>query len=98
MAGPGTLGIEGILGINRRGSSLIINPCIPERWSEFSVNLRYGSSVYHILVKNPEGVCRGVSRIEMDEKTFSDGKIPLKDDRKEHEIQVIMGRESTTDG
>ena len=91
-------GIEGILGINRRGSSLIINPCIPERWSEFSVNLRYGSSVYHILVKNPEGVCRGVSRIEMDEKTFSDGKIPLKDDRKEHEIQVIMGRENTTDG
>ncbi|NLC68115.1 MAG: hypothetical protein GX754_04870 [Clostridiaceae bacterium] len=60
------VGIEHILGIKKRGESLVIDPCIPSDWPEYSVVYKYGSSVYEIHVKNPEKTCRGVKYIIMD--------------------------------
>ncbi|NOQ21552.1 MAG: hypothetical protein GQ565_02720 [Candidatus Aegiribacteria sp.] len=85
------LGMEAILGITRKGDRLIIDPCIPECWGEFTATIRYESSVYHIHVENPEEVSSGVISIEMDGECFTEGDIPLTDDQAEHNIRVIMG-------
>jgi cyclic beta-1,2-glucan synthetase len=85
------LGIEGILGIERAGQALRINPVIPRTWAEYTLTYRYGRSVYEIVVKNPEGICRGVKQISLDGEALPDGEIFLEDDSRRHEVEVVLG-------
>jgi len=39
-------GLEAILGIERRGSKLIVNPKVPQVWNEFSVDYTYGDKTF----------------------------------------------------
>ncbi len=85
-------GLEWILGIRRRGSALLIDPCIPRRWKGFEVTWRHGRTVYRIAVENPRGVCRGVSRLSLDGAPLPAGEpVPLSDDGLKHEVQVVLG-------
>ncbi len=38
------------------GHSLVVEPCIPKRWPEYSMTYHYGSTTYRIRVDNPRGV------------------------------------------
>ncbi|HET8947875.1 MAG TPA: phosphorylase, partial [Candidatus Polarisedimenticolia bacterium] len=84
-------GLESILGFRKRGASLVVDPCIPRRWSGFEVTWRHGRSLYRIVVENPEGVCRGVAAIRVDGALLTGGAIPLNDDGGEHRVQVLLG-------
>ena len=86
------LGIEAILGINRTGQTLHINPCIPSHWSGFTLTYRDGATSYEIRVENPDGVNRGVKRLSMDGESLPDGKISLLGDGQRHQVRVEMGR------
>ncbi|TWH30752.1 MULTISPECIES: glucoamylase family protein [unclassified Aminobacter] len=46
--------VEGILGIERRGDELTINPSMPASWEGFSVRLRIADAVYRITVRKGE--------------------------------------------
>jgi cyclic beta-1,2-glucan synthetase len=60
--------VEGILGIQLRGSTLIIDPCIPRAWAGFEFTYKMGDSRYRITVKNPRGVNRGIAQATLDGK------------------------------
>jgi cyclic beta-1,2-glucan synthetase len=85
------VGLESILGIRRVGASLSVAPCIPPAWDGFQVEYRFGSSRYQIAVENPHHVERGVLELSLDGQPCAEGKIPLSDDGKPHDIRVIMG-------
>ncbi|OUC07323.1 hypothetical protein RY27_15565, partial [Litorilinea aerophila] len=85
------LGLEGILGVQRRGDLLRIDPCIPRDWPGFQLRYRVGRTCYHIQVENPDGVNRGVASVLVDGEPAADGAIPLVDDGQEHHVQVRMG-------
>ncbi len=89
------LGIEMILGVQRKGSFLEINPCIPQDWSGFELTYRVGATQYRIHVDNPERINRGIKQITLDGKDLPDGKIALIDDQEQHEVHVLMGRTHT---
>jgi cellobiose phosphorylase len=81
-----------MLGFQKQGAALRIDPCIPRHWQQFEIRYRHGSSLYRIRVENPEGVCRGVSRLTLDGSELSrETLIPLSDDGHEHRIQVVLG-------
>jgi cyclic beta-1,2-glucan synthetase len=85
-------GLESILGFRKRGSALHIDPCIPRAWKGFAITYRHGGTHYRITVQNPKGVCRGVSRISLDGALLAgDAPVPLSDDGREHEVQVVLG-------
>ncbi len=85
-------GLEWILGFALRGTTLVIDPCIPKRWPGFSISFRHRSARYEIRVENPEGVSRGVSKVVLDGATLPAGAaIPLADDQRVHNVQVILG-------
>jgi len=85
-------GLEWILGFQKRGSSLRIDPCIPRAWEGFEISYRYGDTPYSIAVKNPKGVCGGVSRISLDGAVLDAGAaVPLTDDGREHLVEVELG-------
>jgi cyclic beta-1,2-glucan synthetase len=85
------VGICEILGFNKHADKLIINPCIPEDWRGFTIYYRYGDTLYHIEVKNPDGVQKGISQLFLDEIKLHDDYIQLVDDGKEHRVLAIMG-------
>ena len=47
-------GIEGIIGLVRRGNSIRISPCIPATWPGFELTVNIGNTRYHIEIKNME--------------------------------------------
>ena len=86
--------LEYLLGFRLRGERLDIDPCIPMAWDGFVIEYRHGSSRYTISVENPDHVCRGVARIELDGGPLKDSAamIPLADDGGRHRINVVLGR------
>ncbi len=73
------------------GSRLVIDPCIPKRWTGFSLTYRHGATVYRIRVDNPRGVNRGVARISVDGLVHEgDGGVPLVENGLDHDVVVTM--------
>lgn len=52
-----------ILGVRPEYHGLRIDPCIPAGWGGFRATRRFRGGVYHIQVRNPRGLCRGVKRL-----------------------------------
>jgi cyclic beta-1,2-glucan synthetase len=84
------LGIEAILGLKREGAILHIDPKISRDWPQFEVDYRYGTSLYHIRVENPNHIESGVESVLLDEKRLPSNSVPLADDSREHKVIVIM--------
>jgi cyclic beta-1,2-glucan synthetase len=87
-------GLEGILGFRVRGTSLYLNPCIPEKWPHFEIVFKHRSSRYEIMIDNPLGRCCGVARAELDGEMLPSSlqtRIPLVDDGRNHHIRLILG-------
>ena len=84
-------GLEYILGFSRTADRLLINPCIPKKWSEYSIQYRYLDTDYQITVKNPMNLNKGVSLITMDGKGMEGNAVPLINDEKTHYIEVLIG-------
>ncbi len=88
------LGIEALLGLQRQGDHLIINPCIPADWEGYEMTYRDGDAFYNIHVHNPQKVNRGVTRITLDDHILEGGIIPLVPNRGHHEVHVELGRDN----
>ncbi len=85
-------GIESILGFQKQGTALRIDPCVPRHWRQFEIRYLHGSSLYRIRVQNPNGVCRGVSHLELDGTQLSnEACVPLAEDGREHRVEVRLG-------
>ncbi|MBQ4511620.1 MAG: hypothetical protein II969_01410 [Anaerolineaceae bacterium] len=78
-----------LLGIRPDFDELVIDPCIPANWKEFTVVRKWRGSTYTIHVTNPDGVEKGVKRITIDGK--ESGKIQPLPQGSKSRIEVIMG-------
>jgi cellobiose phosphorylase len=79
-----------ILGIQPTHRGLKIDPCIPKEWDEFKVTRKFRGATYHITVKNPEGLSKGVRRLVVDGTKIDGNKAPIFDDSSEHEILATL--------
>ncbi len=80
-----------ILGIRPDYDGLIIDPCIPEDWKEFTVTRKFRGCTYNINVKNPGGVSKGIQSLIVDDKKIDGNKVPLSADSQIHNVTAIMG-------
>ena len=83
------IALETILGFDRRGSSLRIEPRVPREWPGFAIDYRHGRTTYHITV---ECVDAAESELLLDGRTLDDGLLPLGDDGASHEVRVRVPR------
>jgi cyclic beta-1,2-glucan synthetase len=86
--------LEWSLGFRVRGGNLLIDPCIPRNWPGFEIVFRYRSARYEIQVENPNAVCGGLKSLTLDGQMLPRDKhfpIPLVDDGKTHQVQVVLG-------
>ncbi|MFW5838829.1 MAG: GH36-type glycosyl hydrolase domain-containing protein, partial [Bacillota bacterium] len=82
--------IKHILGILPTYKGLKIDPCIPSDWTHFKVKKVFRDHVYHIEVKNPNKIEKGVKSVTVDGKDINGNVIPIFHDNKVHNITVLM--------
>lgn len=78
-----------MLGIRPQFEELLIDPCIPADWNNFTVKREWRGAVYHITVQNPDGVMKGVSSITLNGRKVN--TIPAQPSGTENEVIVVMG-------
>jgi cyclic beta-1,2-glucan synthetase len=88
------IGIETILGISLREGALHVDPCIPRTWPRYEVTFKPAKTTYQIVVENPDGVNRGVKRLEVDGVDRTGQDVPVLDDGAEHSVRVVLGDSS----
>ncbi len=80
-----------ILGIQPQFDGLLIDPCIPETWKEYSVTRKFRGKTLNIEVKNPSGVQKGVRKVLVNGKALSTNLIPLDTMTDSNKVIVEMG-------
>ena len=60
-----------MLGVRPGFDELMIDPCVPGAWREFSIRRVWRGALYEIRVVNPDGVQRGVRRLSVDGREVS---------------------------
>src|SRR5207249_1689751 len=78
------VGLEGILGFRKRGDTLFIEPRAPAVWPEYTIEYRYGKSLYVIVVRNEGDMVRGLVEVTIDGRVSDGAGIPLVDDGERH--------------
>jgi cyclic beta-1,2-glucan synthetase len=85
-------GIEGILGIRREATVLVIDPCIPAQWPGYQARVQVGDTHYDIRVVSPSQRCRDVSSALLDGAAWPapEGKVRVPLDGASHMLQLVM--------
>ena len=80
-----------ILGVRPDYDGLQIDPCIPPSWKSFEINRQFRGATYHIQVKNPDGVSKGIRTITVDGRSVEGATLPIFGEGGDHQVEVIMG-------
>jgi cyclic beta-1,2-glucan synthetase len=80
------IGLESILGFTKRGASLAFTPCVPTAWPQYSIEYRYGTATYQIVVEASAN--GGAQQVTVDGELCKAGVIPLYDDGRIHSVRV----------
>ena len=78
-----------ILGMRPQFDELLIDPCVPADWKEFSMSRVWRDAKFEISVVNPDGVMKGVKELYLDGAKVD--KIPVQAAGSKHEVKVVMG-------
>jgi cellobiose phosphorylase len=86
--------VESLLGLRLDIDKLHIAPCLPAKWQGFTVHYRHRETVYHIkavrTVAAPGSVTVTVDGVQQESPA-----IPLADDRRDHNVEVGIGPQSS---
>ena len=78
-----------LLGIRPDYRKLIIDPCVPAEWTEFKATRVWRGAIYEIAFENPEGVQKGVVKIQVNGKDVNE--IPELKPGQTAQVRVVMG-------
>jgi cellobiose phosphorylase len=82
---------QAILGIKPDYQGLLIDPCIPKNWEGYSVTRIYRGARYHITVKNPDGVSKGIKFLTVNGKLIKGNLIPFNKENKDVAVIAVLG-------
>jgi cyclic beta-1,2-glucan synthetase len=85
------VGVHSLLGLQRFGATVSVDPRIPRVWPQYSVDWTIGSTRYHFVVSNPDHQARGVRSAALDGVPVDSRAIPLVDDGGCHDVHIVVG-------
>ena len=80
-----------ILGLLPTHEGLSVNPCIPHDFGDFELTRKFREGTYHIQVRNPKQVEKGVVSLRVDGQEIAGNVIPYVRGKKEYQVEVVMG-------
>ena len=78
-----------ILGIKPAYNGLQIDPCLCSEWKEYTVTRRFRGAEYEIMIKNPDGVCKGIREMLLDGQPVEGNVVPHTPGK--HVVTVTLG-------
>jgi cellobiose phosphorylase len=83
--------VESLLGLRIEGDTLRIAPCLPSDWTAYTLQYRFGETVYQISVT--QAIDGGVGQqMSVDGVDAPDRLVRLVDDRGDHRVAVTIHR------
>jgi cellobiose phosphorylase len=79
-----------ILGIQPDYSGLRIDPCIPSKWKEVKITRRFRNKNFYIIIKNKNGIEKGVKKILLNGEIIDGNLIPADRMMESNEVLVEM--------
>lgn len=79
-----------ILGVRAGFDGLVVDPCIPADWKEYTVTRKFRGATYVVNIKNPQGVEKGVKSISVDGQAVTGNVLPLFAGGT-HTVEVVLG-------
>ncbi|MBT4714025.1 MAG: glycosyl transferase [Candidatus Marinimicrobia bacterium] len=79
-----------ILGIQPDYDGLIIDPCIPGEWEDYSIERKFRGAVYKIEIKNPAHLEKGDVTLVVDGEAISGNKIPVLEAGTTHNVVATL--------
>jgi len=76
------------LGIRKEGNELIIDPATPASFGDFSIEYKYGRSIYEIRVESRSKGTLTTEAITVDDKLIKGNRVSLVDDGEKHLVIV----------
>ena len=80
-----------ILGLLPTHEGLSVDPCIPHDFGDFELTRKFREGTYHIQVRNPKQVEKGVVSLRVDGQEFAGNVIPYVRGKKEYQVEVTLG-------
>ncbi len=80
--------IETLLGVNREGDRLRLEPRLPAAWTSYKIHYRFRQTVYHITIVRAAPQAAEANRLTIDGREIPGTTIPLVDDRREHAVEL----------
>jgi cellobiose phosphorylase len=81
-----------ILGIRPEADGLRLDPCVPSAWDGFSAVRQFRGQTLHIVVHNPEHVCKGITKLTVDGIAVQGNLIPADLSAGEHQVEAWLGK------
>ena len=92
------VGLEEVLGLRlEQGHTLVLNPCIPDEWPEFSIDYRVPGSAtrYLVQVRNPDRCAARIVAATLDgaDLPLQEGqvRVNLERDGRTHQVALTLG-------
>jgi cellobiose phosphorylase len=82
---------QAILGIQPDYDGLIVNPCIPKAWHEFTITREFRGDTFIIKITNPNHISKGVKAVTIDGKKIEGNRLPVIADGLTHHVEVVLG-------
>ena len=80
-----------ILGVRPDYNGLIVDPCIPGAWNGFQISRTFRGAIYHINVRNPDHISKGVKSLVFNGKNIVGNMLPLAEKNTVNKVELIMG-------
>jgi len=80
-----------ILGIRPEYHGLLVDPCIPKGWANFTVIRHFRNAIYEIQVENPNHVSKGIKDVIIDGERLHSNLLPSFSDGRKHIVKITMG-------
>jgi len=85
--------VESLLGLERQGDTLLINPHLACGWEHATIHYRYHETIYHIRVHQPGhgvGAEGSDQRITLDGVELTEPFISLVNDQRDHTVAITL--------
>jgi N,N'-diacetylchitobiose phosphorylase len=80
-----------VLGIRPEYDGLRIDPCVPSAWKGYKAVRRFRGKILRIEVRNPKGLCKGVSSILLNGERLPGGLVPAGKLKDENDVVAEIG-------
>ncbi len=80
-----------ILGVYPTHGGLSVDPCVPKGFGDFTLTRKFREGTYHIEVKNPDGVEKGIASMTVNGKAVDGHVIPYEKGKAEYHVVITMG-------